>query len=182
MKKTKPIDRPFVESFAEKAGILKRAKDKVPRMYYLCGAISNDPHAQLKFDLAEIYLKASGNQVINPMHLSPVGTPWHEAMSTDLEILVSMKKIYMELLKLSNKLDVGKIYYPSVALIDPMSRRIDSRGMTLEVEFASDILPIIQLSTRWDEILFQALKEYQPKDGWEWVDGVKKNGDDYELC
>jgi len=27
--------------------------------------------------------------------------------------------------------------------------------------FASDILPVIQLSTRWDEILFQALKEVE---------------------
>ena len=159
MRARKPIERPFVESFAEKAGILKRSKDKVPRMYYLCGAITNDPHAELKFDLAELYLKASGNQVINPMRISPVGTPWHEAMSADLEILVSMKKVYMELLKLSNKLDVGKNYYPSIALIDPMSRKIDSKGMTLEVAFASDILPVVQLSTRWDDVLFQALKE-----------------------
>ena len=161
MKRVKPINRPFLESFAEKAGILKRSKDKVPRMYYLCGAITNDPHAELKFSLAEIYLKASGNQVINPMRISPIGTPWHEAMSADLEILVSMKKVYMELLKLSNKLDVGKIYYPTIALIDPMTRKIDSRGMTLEVAFASDILPVVQLSTRWDDVLFQALKEVE---------------------
>ena len=159
--KTKPADRPFVESFAEKAGILKRTKDKVPRMYYLGGAITNDPHAKLKFDLAEIYLKASGNHVINPMRVTPIGTPWHEALSADLEILVSMKKVYMELLKLSNKLDVGKIYYPSIALIDPLTRKIDSKGLTLEVSFASDILPVIQLSTRWDEILFQALREVE---------------------
>lgn len=167
MRARKPIERPFIESFAEKAGILKRTKDKVPRMYYLCGAITNDPHANLKFELAELYLKSSGNQVINPMRVCPVGTPWHEALSADLEILVSMKKVYMELLKLSNKLDVGKIYYPTIALIDPMTRKIDSRGMTLEVAFASDILPVVQLSTRWDDVLLQALKEVEESEAEE---------------
>jgi hypothetical protein len=53
MKKTSINDRPFVESYAEKAGLLKSKKSSRRMLLYLSGSISNDPDYLVKFSLAE---------------------------------------------------------------------------------------------------------------------------------
>ena len=158
MRARKPIERPFVESFAEKAGILKRSKDKVPRMYYLCGAITNDPHAELKFSLAEIYLKASGNHVINPMRISPIGTPWDKAIVNCLGELNHLGEFYRASLPYLGT--TTNLPLPALLLIDPADREIESSGVKLEKGIAlANGLPIVEIGLQFGTILEKAIKE-----------------------
>ena len=159
--KTKQANRPFVESYAEKAGLTKANKAAHPRLYYLCGAVSNDPYAQLKFDLAELYLKAKGHMVINPLKTCPIGTTWEEAISTDLYIINQMKDMYMALLHLSKYMDEKHIYYPTIVDIDPEARFIESRGKRLERGISFDVLPYVVLPSEWHGILMYAIEEYE---------------------
>ena len=161
----KQPDKPFVESFAEKAGIMKQSKDKHPRMIYLCGSVTNDPHAKLKFDLAELYLKASGNAVINPLRVNPPGTEWADAMAADLTILKRMKDLYLAIGWLAHVFPENRIYWPTVCDIDPADRPFDSIGKRLEISFASDTIPVFRLSVQWDELLKRAIAEKEAQDG-----------------
>lgn len=161
----KQTEKPFVESFAEKAGILKHAKDKHPRLIYLCGAVTNDPHAKLKFDLAETWLKARGNAVINPLRVNPTGVEWGDAMAADLSILNRMKDYYKAVAWLAHCLPENRIYWPTVADIDPTDRQFDSIGKRLELSFASDVIPVIRLSVQWDELLKRAIAEKEAQNG-----------------
>ena len=162
MKKQKklPTEKPFLESFAEKAGLHKIAKTDHPRLYYLSGAITNDPHAKLKFDLAEMYLVAKGNLVINPMKVNPIYATWIDSLKNDLVILEKLKRIYIsafQILSVTN----GKMEMrlPTIAFIDPAERRFESKGSALERGFASDVIPVIQLAGAWNEILKAAIAE-----------------------
>ena len=175
----KQPEKPFLESFAEKAGILqgkpctaevsgsarKQRKDKHPRLIYLCGAVTNDPHAELKFHLAELYLKARGNAVINPLRVNPPGVEWGDAMGCDLVILKRMMDLYHAIAMLANKMDESKIYWPTVCDIDPADRPMDSIGKRLELSFASDVIPVIRLSCEWDALLRRAIEEKENADG-----------------
>ena len=157
--KQKSSERPFVESFAERAGLNKVKKYKHPRLCYLCGAITNDPHAKLKFDLAELYLKSRGDMVINPLKLNPLDTKWEYAMSADLAILNHMKDYYIELLHISRYLGEDKTYFPAIVDIDPPDRQFDSPGKRLEKAVAFDVIPTVQLSVEWDNLLKTAIEE-----------------------
>lgn len=155
----KQPEKPFVESFAEKAGLNKRPKDKYPRLIYLSGAVTNDPHAKLKFDLAEMYLKARGNAVINPLRINPPGVSWSDAMAADMVILQRMKDYYRAVAWLAHCLPENRIYWPTVADIDPTDRPFESPGKRLELSFVSDTIPVIRLSVEWDELLKLAIRE-----------------------
>ena len=163
--KSKQPQKPFVESFAEKAGILKRRKDEHPRMIYLCGSVTNDPHAQLKFDLAELYLKARGNPVINPLRVNPPDVAWADAMASDLSILNRMKDYYLAVAWLAHILPENRIYWPTICDIDPTDRPFESSGKRLELAFASDVIPVIRLSREWYELLTKAIEEAEAQDG-----------------
>lgn len=161
--KQKPSERPFVESFAERAGLNKVKRSKHPRLCYLCGAITNDPHAKLKFDLAELYLKSRGDMVINPLKLNPLGTKWEDAMSYDLAIINSMKDAYLPLLKIARFLNEDMTFFPTLVDIDPPDRQFDSPGKRLEKAIAFDVIPTVQLSIEWDNLLKQAINETETK-------------------
>lgn len=161
----KQPEKPFVESFAEKAGIIKRPKDKHPRLIYLCGAVTNDLKAKLKFDLAEMYLKARGNAVINPLRVNPPGVEWGDAMATDMVILQRMKDLYKAIAWLAHCLPENRIYWPTVCDIDPADRQFDSIGKRLELSFASDVIPVFRLSVEWDNLLKQAIEESDAQNG-----------------
>lgn len=161
MKKT--IERPFVESYAEKAGLLKVKRDKHARLVYLSGAVTNDPHAKLKFDLAELYLKSKGNKVINPLRVNPIGTPWEDALITDLGIINQLKDANIALLRLMRFTDEG-IYLPVIIDIDPPSRQIDSPGKRLEKGITFGVIATIQMPSDWDKLLMDAIKEKEAHD------------------
>ncbi len=161
----KQTEKPFVESFAEKAGILKHRKDEHPRLIYLSGAVTNDPHAKLEFDLAEMYLKARGNAVINPLRVNPPGVEWGDAMAADLSILNRMKDYYKAVAWLAHVLPENRVYWPTVCDIDPTDRQFESPGKRLELSFASDVIPVIRLSADWDNLLKQAIEESEAQNG-----------------
>lgn len=161
----KQPEKPFVESFAEKAGIVKRPKDKHPRLIYLSGAATNDPHAKLKFDLAEMYLKARGNAVINPLRVNPPGVEWGDAVATDLSILNRMKDYYKAVAWLAHCIPENRIYWPTVCDIDQTDRPFESPEKRLELSFASDVIPLIRLSVEWDNLLKQAIEESEAQNG-----------------
>ena len=161
MKRKKPTERPFVESYAEQAGLTKVKRSSAPRFYYLSGAVTNDPYAKLKFDLAEIYLKSRGHIVINPLKINPLGTKWEVAISNDLFIINQMKDVYIALLHLSKYMDEDKICYPTIADIDPHDRQFESQGKRLEKGIAFGVLPTVMLSQEWERMLFDAIARYE---------------------
>ena len=170
MKKTPVNERPFVESYAEKSGLLKQTKSKHPlfknkRLYYLTGAVTNDPYAELKFDLAEIYIKSKGDMVINPLKVNPVGTNWETAVATDIGIINQMKDAYVALLRLSRFMDENKVVFPTMCDIDPECRQFDSPGKRLEKAVAFDILPYVRFGDEWTKLLTDAIKEKETVDG-----------------
>jgi hypothetical protein len=159
-RKQSPAEKPFLESFAERAGLNKLKKTDKPRLYYLCGAITNDPHAKLKFDLAELYLVNRGDLVINPMKANPTWMTWGDALSNDLFILEKMKAIYVNALQLLNNIS-GNVEFrmPTLVFIDPTERRFDSKGTALEKRFAGTLIPVVELGGAWDKILLDAIAE-----------------------
>ena len=166
MKKKPPAERPFLESFAEKAGLNKARKTDHPRLYYLCGAIMNDPYAKLKFDLAELYLVSRGDLVINPMKANPEWMEWGKALANDLAILERLKAIYMNGLQILNVVS-GKTEFrlPTIAFIDPPERRFESKGSDLERQFAGNLIPVIALGGAWQPLLISAINEAEQKKG-----------------
>lgn len=171
-KKQPPAEKPFLESFAERAGLNKLKKTDKPRLYYLCGAITNDPYAELKFGLAEMYLVRKGNLVINPMKANPTWMTWGDALSNDLFILEKMKAIYVNALQLLNNIS-GNVEFrmPTIAFIDPAERRFDSRGTDLEKRFAGALVPIVELGGAWSPLLMSAINEAERQKGLD--DGTK---------
>lgn len=161
MKRTPAMNRPFVESYAEKAGLLKQKKTRAPRLYYLSGAVTHDPNAKLKFDLAEVYLKSKGHQVINPLRINPIGTPWEKAIANDLRILNWMKDYYFAVLQFAKFMDEDKLYLPAIADIDTddPAHQYDSAGKRLEKAIAFDVIPIVKLADPWKDLLMDAINE-----------------------
>lgn len=132
MKKTSINDRPFVESYAEKAGLLKSKKSSRRMLLYLSGSISNDPDYILKFALAETVLKARGHITINPLRIIKSGT-WEQFLASDLSVLTELGG-YARLLRgtLSPFLPTEVFLLPAVVILDDMG---GSRGRDLEIAF-----------------------------------------------
>ena len=132
MKKTSINDRPFVESYAEKAGLLKSRKSSRRMLLYLSGSISNDPDYILKFALAETILKARGHITINPLRIIKSGT-WEQFLASDLSVLTELGG-YARLLRgtLSPFLPTEVFLLPAVVILDDMG---GSRGRDLEIAF-----------------------------------------------
>lgn len=132
MKKTSINDRPFVESYAEKAGLLKSKKSSRRMLLYLSGSISNDPDYILKFALAETILKARGHITINPLRIGHSGT-WEQFLASDLSVLTELGG-YARLLRgtLSPFLPTEVFLLPAVVILDDMG---GSRGRDLEIAF-----------------------------------------------
>lgn len=132
MKKTSINDRPFVESYAEKAGLLKSKKSSRRMLLYLSGSISNDPDYIVKFALAETILKARGHITINPLRIIKSGT-WEQFLASDLSVLTELGG-YARLLRgtLSPFLPTEVFLLPAVVILDDMG---GSRGRDLEIAF-----------------------------------------------
>ena len=173
MKKKQPsAEKPFLESFAERAGLNKARKTDHPRLYYLCGAITNDPHAKLKFDLAELYLVSRGDLVINPMKANPEWMEWGKALGNDLAILERLKDIYINGLQILNIVSGRtEMRLPTIAFIDPPERRFESKGSDLERQFAGNLIPVIALGGAWSPLLISAINEAERQKGLD--DGTK---------
>ena len=137
-----------------------------PRLYYLCGAITNDPYAKLKFDLAELYLVGRGDLVINPMKCNPEWMEWGKALGNDLVILERLKAIYMNGLQILNVVSGRtEMRLPTIAFIDPPERRFDSRGTELERLFAGNLIPVVELGGAWQPLLISAINEAERQKG-----------------
>lgn len=132
MKKTSINDRPFVESYAEKAGLLKTRKSDRRFLLYLSGSITNDPDYIVKFELAETILKARGHITINPLRIIKSGT-WEQFLASDLSFLTELGG-YSRLLRgtLSPFLPTEVFLLPAVVILDDMG---GSRGRDLEIAF-----------------------------------------------
>ena len=165
-KKQPPAERPFLESFAERAGLNRMHKTDHPRLYYLCGAITNDPYAKLKFDLAELYLVNRGDLVINPMKANPEWMEWGKALANDMVILEKLKAIYTNGLQILNVVS-GKTEFrlPTIAFIDPPERRFESKGSDLERQFAGNLIPVVELGGAWSPLLMSAINEAERQKG-----------------
>ena len=164
MKKKLAKDRPFLESFMQKAGVNKLNKTNAPRLYYLSGAVTLDPHFKLKFDLAEAYLVARGNLVINPVKYADGSTPWLDAMNADMLLLSHLKTAYCELIQIANRISgTPGLRLPIIALIDLDDRAIPSKGSELEQKFGGLMLPVVKLGEPWGAILTAAIKEAEGK-------------------
>ena len=149
----------FVESFAEAAGLNRLKKSENPRLYYLSGAVTHDPHYRLKFELAERYLIAKGNLVINPIRNESAGLTWEQYLSADLLILGRLKTIYANIVMIDSKLSGGHLALPAIAMIDPEDRQFPSKGASLENAFAGTFLPVVNLGKDWNELLTKAIEE-----------------------
>jgi len=149
----------FVQSFAEQGGLnnVKKATGQ-KRIYYLSGAITHDPHAALKFALAEAVVKKRGHYCINPMKCNPAGTPWDEALVNCMGILRKFGEFYISSLYfLGNGIPLP---LPALLLIDPIGREIESDGVKLEKGIAlANGLPVVQMFGDWKNILKSAIKE-----------------------
>ena len=160
MKKKTPSTAPgsFLESFAEAAGLNRIKKIDHPRLYYLCGAVTHDPHYRLKFDLAERYLKSKGHQVINTIKREAPGQTWAEYLAADLRMLQRLMTVYEQIIMMVP--DQG-VPLPAIALIDPDDRAFPSKGMELEIAFAGHLLPTVKLSHEWNELLTAAIEKIE---------------------
>jgi hypothetical protein len=159
-----PTVEQFVQSYAEKAGLnnIKKTKGK-KRLFYLCGAVTNDPYAEIKFALAEDILKREGHGVINPLEECPRGMDWNDAIVYCLGILNKLGELYRAELQFLNK---AELTLPALLLIDPEERKIESRGVKLEKGIAlANGMPIIQMAQpEWAFVLENAIKESEAKE------------------
>ena len=161
MKKPKLTTDSFIQSYAEKAGLnrIKKTTGK-KRIYYLCGAYTNDPHAHLKFALAEEILRREGHFPYNPTKRCPANMPWHEAIVSCLGVLNDLGELYRASLTfLGSGLDLP---LPALMLIDPEGREIESVGVKLEKGIAlANGLPIVAMggTANWKETLENAIEE-----------------------
>lgn len=157
------VNKPFVESFAERAGILNHRKASRRMLLYLSGAINSDPNALLKFNLAETILSDRGHIVINPFHIVKPSGVWGECLAEDLSVLTELGG-YGKLLhgQLSVYLPTAFFPLPAVCILDDMP----SNGRDLEKRFAElRGIPSVKAETlveNWNDILARAIEE-QPK-------------------
>lgn len=160
MKRTpKLTPESFVQSFAEQGGLnaVKKATGQ-KRIYYLSGAITHDPHAALKFALAEECVRRRGDYCVNPMRMNPLGTPWNEAIVNCLCELNRLGEFYRA--SLSYLGTIPNLPLPALLLIDPAGREIESAGVKLEKGIAlANGLPIVEIGIYFRYILEDALKK-----------------------
>jgi len=149
----------FVQSFAEQGGLnnVKKATGQ-KRIYYLSGAITHDPHAALKFALAEEYVKRRGHYAVNPMKRNPAGTPWDEALVNCIGELNRLGEFYrasVSYLPIVNDLPLA-----AMLIIDPVGRKIASDGVKLEKGIAlANGLPVVEIEGNFKTMLEKAIKE-----------------------
>ena len=158
-KQPKLIPESFVQSFAEQGGLnsVKKATGQ-KRLYYLSGAITHDPHAALKFALAEEYVKRRGHYAINPMRKNPAGTPWDKAIVNCLVELSNLGEFYRVSLPYLRL--IPNLTLPALLLIDPAEREIESSGVKLEKGIAlANGLPIVEIGLQFGTILEKAIEE-----------------------
>ena len=154
----------FVQSFAEQGGLnnVKKATGQ-KRLYYLSGAITHDPHAALKFALAEEYVKRRGHYAVNPMKRNPAGTPWHEALVNCIGELNRLGEFYRSSLSYLGM--IPNLPLPALLLIDPIGREIESDGVKLEKGIAlANGLPIVEIGLQFGTILEKAIRESDAND------------------
>lgn len=149
----------FVKSYAEQGGLnnVKKATGQ-KRLFYLSGAITHDPHAALKFALAEAVIEKRGHYCINPMKRNPAGTPWSEALVNCIGELNRLGEFYRA--EVSYLSIVKTLPLPALLLIDPIGREIESDGVKLEKGIAlANGLPIVEIGIYFRYILEDALKK-----------------------
>lgn len=149
----------FVKSYAEQGGLnnVKKATGQ-KRIYYLSGAVTYDPHAALKFALAEELVKKQGHYAINPMKRNPAGTPWDEAIVNCIGMLNKLGDFYrasLPYLSIVNNLPLA-----AMLIIDPAGRKIKSDGLMLEKGIAlANGLPVVEIEGNFKTMLEEAIKE-----------------------
>ena len=154
----------FVQSFAEQGGLnnVKKATGQ-KRIYYLSGAITHDPHAALKFALAEAVIKKRGHYVINPMKRNPTGTPWDEAIVNCIGMLNRLGEFYrasVSYLPIVNDLPLA-----AMLIIDPVGRKINSDGVKLEKGIAlANGLPVVEMGVDFRYMLEKAIAESEAEE------------------
>ena len=162
--KQKTAPGSFLESFAEAAGLNRMKKTDAPRLYYLSGAVTHDPHYRLKFELAERYLIAKGHHVINPIRHERNGLTWEQYLAADLMILERLKNIYRETGQIANRINGNPIPLPAIAILDPDDRSFPSKGAALEDAFANCFLPVVKHGTHWNQLLTKAIEEAEKQE------------------
>ena len=153
----------FVQSYADKAGLLRLNPHRgAKRIYYLSGAISNDPYAVLKFRLATLFVKKQGDYPVNPLDYSPNGASWEEALANDLAILNRLASFYVSAVTIMNLFPDANIPLPTLMHIDPKGRPIESRGVKLEKAIAlANGIPTVTINPEFETILNNAIKEIE---------------------
>ena len=153
----------FVQSYADKAGLLHYTIHRgAKRIYYLSGAVSNDPYAVLKFRLATLFVKKQGDYPVNPLDYSPNGVSWEEALANDLAILNRLASFYVTAVTTMNLFPDANIPLPCLLLIDPEKRPIESRGVKLEKAIAlANGIPTYPINPEFETILTNAIKEIE---------------------
>lgn len=150
----------FVKSYAEQGGLnnVKKATGQ-KRLFYLSGAITDDPHAVLKFALAEEIVKREGNCAINPLKRHPLNMKWEDAILADLGIINQLGAFYRASLPYLGI--IPKLPLPALLLIDPIERPLESRGVKLEKGIAlANGIPVVQFAMKgWNETLEHAIRE-----------------------
>lgn len=164
-KQSKLTPESFVQSFAEQGGLnnVKKATGQ-KRLYYLSGAITQDPYAALKFALAEEYVKRRGHYAINPMKRNPPGTPWDKALVNCIGELNHLGEFYRA--SLSYLDTIPNMPLPALLLIDTADREIESAGVKLEKGIAlANGLPIVCIGYDFGAILEKAIRESEANNG-----------------
>ena len=153
----------FVQSYADKAGLLRPNHHRgAKRIYYLSGAVSNDPYAVLKFRLATLFVKKHGDYPVNPLDYSPIGASWDDAMATDLSILNRLGNFYVSAMNTMHLFPDATIPLPFLLHIDPEKRPIESRGVKLEKAIAlANGIPTCTINPDFYPILNNAIKEIE---------------------
>lgn len=160
-KQPKLTPESFVQSFAEQGGLNHVRKcTGTKSLFYLSGAITDDPHAVLKFALAEEIVKREGNYAINPLKHHPLNMKWEDAIVYDLRIINQLGVFYRASL-LPYLGIIPKLPLPALLLIDPLERPIESRGVKLEKGIAlANGIPVVQFAMKgWNETLEHAIRE-----------------------
>ena len=133
--KKKTEQKPPVESFAERAGLLKNRKAGRKMILFLAG--SDDEGSQIRFELAEILLKDRGHIVINPAkNTSRPGSSWMDELSEDLSLITELGG-YNRLLhgQLSIHLPNSFFPLPAVCILD--NKFAGSTGREMIIRYAN---------------------------------------------
>ena len=160
--KKKTEQKPPVESFAERAGLLKNRKAGRRMLLYLSGAITNCPGCyRLKFDLAEMLLKDRGHIVINPAHDPKPGSTYPDFLAEDISVLTELSG-YNRLLhgQLSLYLPNSFFPLPAVCIVDTFD--VYSVGREVECRYANVRgIPTIRIETLVEDFgkILQRAKE-----------------------